>query len=73
MEELVEGMNMYQTTERLILQVLPPYYCQQVLDFYVENKMHFEPWEAARQGGDTHDATDQGSILSAAVRTVLPE
>ena len=49
MEGLVESMNMYQTTERLILQVLPPYYCQQVLDFYVDNKMHLEPWEAARE------------------------
>lgn len=42
-------MNRYQTTERLILQVLPPYYCQQVLDFYVENRTHLEPWEAMRE------------------------
>lgn len=42
-------MNMYHTTKRLILRVLPPYYYQQVLEFYIENKEHFEPWEAERE------------------------
>ena len=42
-------MNFYCESERLVLQVLPSYYCRQVLDFYRENKEHIEPWEAERE------------------------
>lgn len=42
-------MNFYCESERLVLQVLPAYYCRQVLDFYRENKEHIEPWEAERE------------------------
>lgn len=41
-------MNTYYRTNRLILQILTPYYTKQVLTFYDENKEFFEQWEAER-------------------------
>ena len=41
-------MNLYCETERLVMQVLPAYYNHQVLQFFMENKEHLEPWEAQR-------------------------
>lgn len=42
-------MNYFCQTERLVLQVLPPYYNRQVLEFYQTNREHIEPWEAKRE------------------------
>lgn len=42
-------MNYFCETKRLVLQVLPPYYSRQVLEFYQRNKEHLEPWEAERE------------------------
>ncbi len=35
-------------TERLILRVLDPNWAPEVLDFYIQNKDFFEPWEPDR-------------------------
>lgn len=63
-------MNLYQTTKRLKLQVLPPYYYKQVLAFYKENAMHLEPWEAKR---DKNFYTEkyQKALLEAEYNMVL--
>lgn len=63
-------MNMYQTTERLVLQVLPPYYYQQVLDFYMENKAHLEPWEAMREK-NFYTASYQKKLLEAEYNMIM--
>lgn len=36
-------------TERLILKVLDPSWAPEVLDFYSNNRYHFEPWEPDRE------------------------
>lgn len=63
-------MNMYETTERLILQVLPPYYYQQVLDFYVENKMHLESWETMREK-NFYTSSYQKKLLEAEYNMIM--
>ncbi len=57
-------MNLYCETERLVMQVLPAYYNHQVLQFFMENKEHLEPWEAQRDK-NFYTANYQRALLEA--------
>lgn len=63
-EEEERDMNMNYETERLILQVLPPYENEQVLRFYQDNREHLEHWEAAREK-NFYTAQYQRALLEA--------
>lgn len=42
-------MNVKYEFGEYLAQVLPSCYCEQVLDFYQENRLHFDVWEAKRE------------------------
>lgn len=42
-------MNLQYEFGEYLAKVLPAYFCEQVLDFYQENQMHFDIWEAKRE------------------------